>query len=42
MIAAACGTGTTRDSIGVAKAPKPLRKPLLPRPISSTAGTASA
>ena len=42
MIAAACGTGTTSASSGVASAPKPDRKPLLPSPISSTAGTASA
>ena len=41
MIAAACGTGTTNDSMGVASEPKPLRNPLLPRPISRTAGTAS-
>ena len=42
MIAAACGTGTASASSGVASEPKPIRKPLLANPISSTAGTATA
>ena len=42
MIAAACGTGTASAMIGVASAPKPLAKPLLDSPISSTAGIAAA
>jgi len=44
MIAAACGTGTgiVSANSGVASEPKPLKKPLLPKPISSTAGTATA
>ena len=42
MIAAACGTGTAIAISGVASAPKPLAKPLLASPMSSTAGTAAA
>jgi hypothetical protein len=42
MIAAACGTGITSASKGTASEPKPPRKPLLDKPISSTAGTATA
>ena len=42
MIAAACGTGTASAISGVASAPKPVAKPLLDRPISSTAGMAAA
>jgi hypothetical protein len=41
-IAAACGTGITSAISGVASEPKPIRKPLLDMPISSTAGTAMA
>ena len=42
MIAAACGTGTASAISGTASAPKPAPKPLFARPISSTAGTATA
>ncbi len=42
MMAAACGTGIVKASSGVASEPKPIRKPLLASPISSTAGTATA
>ena len=40
--AAACGAGIDSASIGVAKDPRPARKPLFESPTSSTAGTASA
>ena len=42
MIAAACGTGTASANIGVASDPKPAPKPLLDKPMSSTAGMATA
>ncbi len=42
MIAAACGTGTASAIIGVASAPKPIRKPLFDKPINNTAGIAAA
>ena len=41
-MAAAWGTGMIRAIIGVAREPNPLAKPLLLRPTSSTAGTATA
>ena len=42
IIAAACGTGTASASNGVASEPKPAPKPLLAKPMSSTAGMAAA
>ena len=42
ITAAACGTAMVRAISGVASEPKPAAKPLLARPISSTAGIAAA
>ena len=42
MMAAACGTAMVSAISGVASDPKPPPKPLLDKPISSTAGTAAA
>jgi hypothetical protein len=42
MMAAACGTVIDKAIKGVASEPKPAPKPLLDKPISSTAGMAAA